>query len=92
VEPRTRARHEQARAPNANGKEGYHEGDGLRQGLDLSAGQAPDYPKQQLEMVRNHAQEQAWELLEEDIFRDDGYSETTLGARPRRPARQGALE
>ena len=32
-------------------------------------------------MVRRHAQEQGWELLEENIFRDDGYSGTTL-ARP----------
>jgi site-specific DNA recombinase len=30
-------------------------------------------------MVRRHAQEQGWELSEEDIFRDDGYSGTTLG-------------
>jgi len=71
--------HEQARAPSANGKEEYHEGGGVRSGLDLSAGQAPDYPKQQLEMVRKHAREQGWELPEEDIFRDDGYSATTLG-------------
>ena len=35
--------------------------------------------EQQLEMVRRHAQEQGWELSEEDIFRDDGYSGTTLG-------------
>jgi site-specific DNA recombinase len=26
--------------------------------------------EQQLEMVRRHAQEQGWELSEEDIFRD----------------------
>ena len=38
--------------------------------------------EQQLEMVRRHAREQGWELSEEDIFRDDGYSGTTLG-RPR---------
>src|SRR4051795_9114051 len=35
--------------------------------------------EQQLEMVRRHAQEQGWELSEEGIFRDDGYSGTTLG-------------
>lgn len=35
--------------------------------------------EQQLEMVRRHAQEQGWELLEEDIFRDDGFSGTMLG-------------
>jgi site-specific DNA recombinase len=35
--------------------------------------------EQQLEMVRRHAQEQGWELSEEDTFRDDGYSGTTLG-------------
>jgi site-specific DNA recombinase len=35
--------------------------------------------EQQLEMVRRHAQEQGWKLSEEDIFRDDGYSGTTLG-------------
>src|SRR5215218_3834708 len=35
--------------------------------------------EQQLVMVRRHAQEQGWELYEEDIFRDDGYSGTTLG-------------
>src|SRR5918995_1121075 len=34
--------HEQARAPSANGKEEYHEGGGVRSGLDLSAGQARD--------------------------------------------------
>jgi hypothetical protein len=33
---------ERARAPGANGKEEYHEGGGVRPGLDLSAGQAPD--------------------------------------------------
>jgi DNA invertase Pin-like site-specific DNA recombinase len=38
--------------------------------------------EQQLEMVRKHAREQEWELPEEDIFRDDGYSGTTL----KRPA------
>ena len=35
-------RHEQARAPGANGKEEYHEGSGVRQGLELQAGQAPN--------------------------------------------------
>jgi hypothetical protein len=38
---------EQARAPGANaganGKEEYHEGGGIRPGLDLAAGQAPDH-------------------------------------------------
>lgn len=29
-------------------------------------------------MVRKHAQEQGWELPKEHIFRDDGYSGTTL--------------
>ncbi len=38
--------------------------------------------EQQLHIVQKHAQEQGWELLEENIFRDDGYSGTTL----RRPA------
>jgi site-specific DNA recombinase len=38
--------------------------------------------EQQLEMVQMHAREQGWELLEEEIFRDDGYSGTTL----KRPA------
>jgi site-specific DNA recombinase len=38
--------------------------------------------EQQLEVVRRHAQEKGWELPEEDIFRDDGYSGTTL----KRPA------
>src|SRR5215207_5273779 len=38
--------------------------------------------EQQLEMVRRHAREQEWELSEEDIFRDDGYSGTIL----KRPA------
>jgi len=33
---------EQARAPSVNGKEEYHESGGVRSGLDLSAGQAPD--------------------------------------------------
>jgi hypothetical protein len=37
---------EQARAPSADasaeGKEEYHESGGIRSGLDLSAGQAPD--------------------------------------------------
>src|SRR3954451_8817753 len=36
--------------------------------------------EQQLEMVRRHArEEQGWELSEEGIFRDYGYSGTTLG-------------
>ena len=38
--------------------------------------------EQQLEKVRERAEEQAWELAEENIFRDDGYSGTTL----KRPA------
>ena len=38
--------------------------------------------EQQLEKVSEHAEEQAWELPEENIFRDDGYSGTTL----KRPA------
>ena len=37
---------------------------------------------QQLEMVSRYAREKGWELPEEDIFRDDGYSGTTL----KRPA------
>jgi hypothetical protein len=68
--------------PSANGKEEYHASSGIRPGLDLQAGQTRDYPEQQLEMVQKHAQEQGWELLEENIFRDDGYSGTTL----KRPA------
>src|SRR5215204_2783863 len=68
--------------PSVNGKEGYHEGSGIRPGLDLSAGQTPDYPKQQLEMVQKHTQELGWYLPQENIFRDDGYSGTTL----KRPA------
>jgi site-specific DNA recombinase len=35
--------------------------------------------EQQLEMVSRYAREKGWELSEEDIFRDDGYSGTTLG-------------
>jgi site-specific DNA recombinase len=38
--------------------------------------------EQQLEMVCRYSQEKGWELAEEDIFRDDGYSGTTL----KRPA------
>ena len=38
--------------------------------------------EQQLQKVSEHAEEQAWELAEENIFRDDGYSGTTL----KRPA------
>ena len=37
---------------------------------------------QQLEMVSRYAREKGWELPQEDIFRDDGYSGTTL----KRPA------
>src|SRR4051794_18226603 len=37
---------------------------------------------QQLERVRKHAQGKGWELPEKNLFRDDGYSGTTL----RRPA------
>jgi Resolvase, N terminal domain len=73
---------EQARPPSVNGKEDYHESGGIRPGLDLSAGQTPDYPKQQLEMVCKYARQKGWDLPEEDIFRDDGYSGTTL----KRPA------
>jgi hypothetical protein len=32
----------QASGPSENGKEEYHAGSGLRPGLDLQAGQAPD--------------------------------------------------
>jgi site-specific DNA recombinase len=38
--------------------------------------------EQQLEIVQKYAREQGWELSEEDLFRDDGYSGTTL----KRPA------
>ncbi len=38
--------------------------------------------EQQLEMVCKYTREKGWELPEEDIFRDDGYSGTTL----KRPA------
>lgn len=38
--------------------------------------------EQQLEMVSRYAREKGWELAEEDVFRDDGYSGTTL----KRPA------
>jgi site-specific DNA recombinase len=38
--------------------------------------------EQQLEMVSRYAREKGWDLPEEDIFRDDGYSGTTL----KRPA------
>jgi hypothetical protein len=33
---------QQASGPSENGKEEYHAGSGLRPGLDLQAGQAPD--------------------------------------------------
>src|SRR4051794_29783451 len=35
--------------------------------------------EQQLEMVCKYAREKGWELPEEDIFRDDGYTGRTLG-------------
>ena len=35
--------------------------------------------EQQLEMVSRYAREKGWELPEEVIFRDDGYSGTMLG-------------
>jgi site-specific DNA recombinase len=35
--------------------------------------------EQQLERVRRHAWEKGWELPDENIFRDDGYSGTILG-------------
>src|SRR5215218_8887542 len=38
--------------------------------------------EQQLEMVSRYAREKGWQLPDEDIFRDDGYSGTTL----KRPA------
>jgi DNA invertase Pin-like site-specific DNA recombinase len=38
--------------------------------------------EQQLERVQKHAQEKGWDLPQENIFRDDGYSGTTL----KRPA------
>ena len=38
--------------------------------------------EQQLEMVSGYVREKGWKLAEEDIFRDDGYSGTTL----KRPA------
>jgi len=73
---------ERAFDPSANGKEDYHAGSSIRAGFDLQAGQTPDYPKQQLERVQKHAQEKGWSLPQENIFRDDGYSGTTL----KRPA------
>jgi len=38
--------------------------------------------EQQLERVHKHVREKGWELPEENVFRDDGYSGTTL----KRPA------
>jgi site-specific DNA recombinase len=38
--------------------------------------------EQQLEIVQKHARKQGWELPDENVFRDDGYSGTTL----KRPA------
>jgi site-specific DNA recombinase len=38
--------------------------------------------EQQLERVQKHVQEKGWDLPQENIFRDDGYSGTTL----KRPA------
>lgn len=38
--------------------------------------------EQQLERVQKHVREKGWELSEENVFRDDGYSGTTL----KRPA------
>ena len=73
---------ERASTPSENGKEEYHASGGLRQGLDLQTGQAPDYPKQQLERVRKQVRENGWELPDENVLRDDGYSGTTL----KRPA------
>jgi site-specific DNA recombinase len=35
--------------------------------------------EQQLERVRRHAREKGWELPDENVFRDDGYSGTILG-------------
>src|SRR5215216_6033353 len=35
--------------------------------------------EQQLERVQKHTQEQGWQLPDENVFRDDGYSGTTLG-------------
>jgi site-specific DNA recombinase len=35
--------------------------------------------EQQLEMVLRYAREKGWELPNENVFRDDGYSATTLG-------------
>jgi hypothetical protein len=60
---------EQTRAPSANRKEDYHESGGIRAGLDFQAGQAPNYPKQQLESVREHERENGWELNPSSIHR-----------------------
>jgi len=68
--------------PSANGKEGYHAGGGIHASFDLQTGQTPDYPMQKLERVQKHAQEKGWDLAQENIFRGDGYSGTTL----KRPA------
>jgi site-specific DNA recombinase len=35
--------------------------------------------EQQLERVRKHALEKGWELPDDNVFRDDGYSGTILG-------------
>ena len=39
----------------------------------------PQTIEQQLERVRRHAREKGWELPDENVFRDDGYSGTILG-------------
>ena len=48
-------------APSANGKEEYHEGGGVRSGLDLRQVKLQTI-EQQLEMVCRYAQEKGWEL------------------------------
>jgi site-specific DNA recombinase len=35
--------------------------------------------EQQLERVQRHVREKGWELPDENVFRDDGYSGTILG-------------
>ena len=45
--------------------------------------------EQQLERVQKHVRQKEWEFLEENVFRDDGYSGTTLKRPALDAARQG---
>ena len=68
-----------ASAPSKDGKEEYHAGSAVYVRVSTSRQVKLQTIEQQLERVQKHVREKGWELPDENIFRDDGYSGTILG-------------